>query len=256
CFGTGTKWGKRANNLPPDEINGELVDSILNALRIGFTHIDTAEWYGTEPEETGKPRSSVFITTKIAPPPTNVKESFEKSLKKLGPSWKVWNDLEELVEAKKIRSIGVSNWRIEDFNAILATDPKIKPSVNQIEFHAYSQGLKLRKFVESEAKIGTVVAAYGPLQPLIKFAENGRVQDVVNKIAADKGAEVTGSQVLLAWGWAVGTIQVTTSAKEERLKEAVAALDIVLMKKKLLKFQRLDQIPHVAQVLDDKQFDD
>ncbi|KAJ3078248.1 hypothetical protein HDU99_000687, partial [Rhizoclosmatium hyalinum] len=171
AYGTGTKWGKRANNLPPDEINGELVDSILNALRIGFTHIDTAEWYGTEPEvglavglylkETGKPRSSVFITTKIAPPPTNVKESFEKSLKKLGPSlegyvdlylihapfWdysspestvpikKVWNDLEELVEAKKIRSIGVSNWRIEDLNAILATDPKIKPSVNQIEFH-------------------------------------------------------------------------------------------------------------------------
>ncbi|KAJ3050757.1 hypothetical protein HDU99_008583, partial [Rhizoclosmatium hyalinum] len=138
----------------------------------------------------------------------------------------VWRDLEELVDAKLTRSIGVSNWRIQDFNAILATNPRIKPSVNQIEFHAYNQGLKLREFADKE--IGTTIAAYGPLQPLIHFAETGRVQAVVNKIAERKGDGVTGSQILLAWGWAVGTIQITTSAKEERLKEAVAALDLVL----------------------------
>ncbi|KAJ3050756.1 hypothetical protein HDU99_008582 [Rhizoclosmatium hyalinum] len=73
AYGTGTKWFKRGAD--PNAINQELVDSILTALRLGFTHIDTAESYGTEPEvglalgqylkETGKPRSSIFITTKV-----------------------------------------------------------------------------------------------------------------------------------------------------------------------------------------------
>ncbi|ORY41992.1 Aldo/keto reductase [Rhizoclosmatium globosum] len=197
AYGTGTKWGKR-NAVNPDAINPELVESILTALRAGFSHIDTAEGYGTEPEvglavgqylkETGKPRSSVFITTKVDFGPDSV-----VTIKQ------VWRDLEELVDAKLTRSIGVSNWRIQN-----------QTKVNQIEFHAYNQGLKLREFADKE--IGTTIAAYGPLQPLIHFAETGRVQAVVNKIAERKGDGVTGSQVLLAWGWAVGTIQITTSS--------------------------------------------
>ncbi len=75
AYGTGTKWFKREGNAASSDINQELVESIVSALRSGFTHIDTAEVYGTEPEvgkaleiyfkETGKSRSSVYITTKV-----------------------------------------------------------------------------------------------------------------------------------------------------------------------------------------------
>ncbi|KAJ3017527.1 UNVERIFIED_CONTAM: hypothetical protein HDU68_011602 [Siphonaria sp. JEL0065] len=267
AYGTGTKWRKNRPERPAHEraedyVNQELVQSILTALRLGFTHIDTAEGYETETEvglavaqylkETGKPRSSVFITTKIRPPPKNVKETIAKQLKRLGPAvegyvdlylihapfWdfeaepslaQVWKDLESLVtETRQARAIGVSNWRIQDFRAIQALNPTVQPAVNQIEFHAYYQSPKLHRYLETELKNGLVTAAYGPLQPLISFIESGNVKTIAEKIAASKGNGVSTSQVLLAWGWAVGTIQITTSSKEERLKEAIAALDIVL----------------------------
>ncbi|KAJ3017526.1 UNVERIFIED_CONTAM: hypothetical protein HDU68_011601 [Siphonaria sp. JEL0065] len=294
AYGTGTKWFRRDGTSdlekPDASVNQELVDSILTALRAGFTHIDAAEVYGTETEiglavaqylkETGKPRSSLFITNKVSAPPKDIKASIAAQLKRLGPAvegyvdlylvhspfWdyespettltleKVWGDLESLVtETKQARAIGVSNWRIQDFKAIQALNPKIQPTVNQIEFHAYNQNPTLRKHLAGE-KSGVVTAAYGPLQPLVQFVESGPVKAVVDKIAANKGPDVSGSQVLLAWGWAVGTIQVTTSSKEERLKEAVAALDIVLTAEEVEEITKAGEGIRLRKFFGDKKF--
>ncbi|KAJ3140378.1 hypothetical protein HK100_010062 [Physocladia obscura] len=261
AYGTGTKWFK-GRTVSASEFSSDLVESILTALRAGFTHIDTAEVYGTEPEvgralelyfvESGKTRADVYITTKVWPPPTNVQESLTNSLARLGPSaggyvdlylihqplWdtttlplaQVWQSLESLVlDTKQTRSIGVSNFRIAQFDAIKSIPGlRVAPAVNQIEYHAYSQARTLRAYLSAAdpAVAGVAIAAYGPLLPLLKFADAGSVKPTLERIAAAKGASA--SQVLLAWGWAKGTVQVTTSAKEERLKEAVAALDIVL----------------------------
>ncbi|KAI9350657.1 ketoreductase [Obelidium mucronatum] len=217
AYGTGTKWFRRSNGSEAETgaINQELVDSLLAALRSGFTHIDTAEKVGIALaqylKETGKPRSSVFITTKLSAPPKNVRQSIANSLKRLGPAIEGYVDLylihspfwdyssaestltmKQVNETKQVRAIG----------ALQATNPSLPPTVNQIEFPRHL----------TSVNANVVTAAYGPLQP----------------IAASKGTGVTGSQVLLAWGWAVGTIQVTTSSKLERLKEAVGALDVVL----------------------------
>ncbi|KAJ3209511.1 hypothetical protein HDU83_004672 [Entophlyctis luteolus] len=272
AYGTGTKWFKRAGagaGADAAAINDELVQSILVALRSGFRHIDSAEGYGTEPEvgkalelffaESGLTRADVFITTKVSPPPSNIKQALENSLKKLGPAaggyvdlylihspfWdyentppsieKAWRDLESLVlETKQVRAIGVSNWRIKDFEAVAAIKPRVYPSVNQIEYHAYLQNENLHAYLSKpDSPFPKVVtAAYGPLQPLVQFAEIGRVKEAVERIAASRGNGTTGSQVLLAWVWQSrgvgGSLVVTTSSKEERLREAVAAQTLVL----------------------------
>ncbi|KAJ3074786.1 hypothetical protein HDU98_010278 [Podochytrium sp. JEL0797] len=293
AYGTGTKWFRRTDATttePKDAINQELVDSIITALRVGFTHIDTAEVYGTEAEvgvalglylkETGKKRSDVFVTTKVWTPFKDIKQSMNESLKRLGPSvegyvdlylihspfWaydgpessmpmqKAWIQMESLVtETKQARAIGVSNWRIQDFEALMATNPTIPPSLNQIEFHAYCQGRSLRAHQDT---IQVVTAAYGPLQPLIKFVDSGSVQSVCDRIAAGKGAGVTGSQVLLAWGWAQGSVQVTTSAKEERMKEAVAALGVVLTREEVDEITRSGEGLSKRKFWEGKVFDD
>jgi diketogulonate reductase-like aldo/keto reductase len=56
----------------------------------------------------------------------------DKDLKEL------WKQMEELVDLKLVKSIGVSNFRINDLKEILSTC-KIKPVVNQIEFNPYLQ---------------------------------------------------------------------------------------------------------------------
>ena len=51
--------------------NGNVKDAVLNALRLGYRHIDTASAYGNEKEvgeairESGVPREEIFLTTKL-----------------------------------------------------------------------------------------------------------------------------------------------------------------------------------------------
>jgi glycerol 2-dehydrogenase (NADP+) len=87
-----------------------------------------------------------------------------------------WAQLEELLEAGKVRAIGVSNCSELKLNEILPT-AKVVPAVNQVELHPYNPQLELVKFCKSK---GIVMQAYSPLgstgSPLLK-------DDVVVEIA-------------------------------------------------------------------------
>ncbi|KAG9246328.1 aldehyde reductase-like protein [Calycina marina] len=67
--------------------------AVLEALKAGYRHIDTASIYGTEPmvgeaiKKSGIPRSELFITTKLwnnKHAPEDVQPALEQSLKELG----------------------------------------------------------------------------------------------------------------------------------------------------------------------------
>ncbi|MDP9830783.1 aldo/keto reductase [Kineosporia succinea] len=141
-------------------------DSVTTALKVGYRHIDTARAYGNEASvgravrDSGIPRDQIFITTKL---PAEVKDydqahaTFEESssLLDLGPvdlylihapwPWSepgsdhrvgnvaVWKAMEELHEAGRIRSIGVSNFEVADLEA-LTSATRIRPHVNQIRW--------------------------------------------------------------------------------------------------------------------------
>lgn len=57
-----------------------------------------------------------------------------------------WAELEKLVKAGKIRSIGISNFTIEKTQELLKT-AEIPPAANQIEAHPYLQQPGLTKFL-------------------------------------------------------------------------------------------------------------
>lgn len=96
------------------------------------------------------PRSSLFITTKLAnlPQDGSVLESLQTSLSKLqldyvdlflihfptffeGRLPQVWREMEQVKKLGLARSIGVSNWRVDDFAKILP-GAEILPAVNQV----------------------------------------------------------------------------------------------------------------------------
>jgi diketogulonate reductase-like aldo/keto reductase len=50
----------------------------------------------------------------------------------------IWKKMEALVDAGLVRSIGVSNFRLQDLRSVVAV-ARIKPSINQIEGHPHLQ---------------------------------------------------------------------------------------------------------------------
>ncbi|KAG7192520.1 uncharacterized protein KQ657_001615 [Scheffersomyces spartinae] len=209
--GTGTKWQWLKKGRGEDHqgtIDQNLVDLILLAIESGFNHIDTAEFYTTQPEvgaalaQTDKKREDLFITTKYSPGHSKFpalsngpKEFFRKALKDLGTSYidlvmihhpffnaespnsfgyslgSAWKELVDLKKEGLIRYLGVSNYgvkHLEETFAAVDHNPEYYPIVDQIEFHPYLQSQSVG-IHEFAAKHNILIEAYGPLTPLFRL---------------------------------------------------------------------------------------
>lgn len=144
----------------------EAYQAVLEALKWGYRHIDTAAIYGNENSvgqallDSGLNRDEFFVTTKLWNANRgydNTLVAFEESLKLLKldyvdlylihwpanelqfDNWEAinaatWTALEKLYVEGKVKAIGVSNFPKKYLQALLKT-AKVKPMVNQIEFH-------------------------------------------------------------------------------------------------------------------------
>ena len=154
----------------------ELKQAISSAVSWGYRLIDTASFYKNE-EGVGKgiqaldiPREDLFVTTKIwntAQRIGDIEDSFNRSLERLGLDyvdlylihWPVpgcfgntWKAMEKLREEGKVKSIGVSNFSIQDLE-LLKTVSDVVPAVNQVECNPFFQQRELRALLEKDAVI-------------------------------------------------------------------------------------------------------
>ena len=192
--------------------NNKVAETIKNAVKVGYRHIDTAQAYENEEgvgigiKECGIDRKELFITTKIRAEYKDyesAKKSIDESLIKLGLDYidlmiihspqpwqefritennyykenkEVWRALEDAYNEGKVKAIGVSNFHVYDLKNLLE-DCKIKPMVNQILAHVGQTPFEIIDFCQSE---GIVVEAYSP----IAHGEADRiveVQEIANK---------------------------------------------------------------------------
>lgn len=124
----------------------------------------------------------------------------------------MWEDLETLHAQGKARAIGVSNFRVPDFETLLQT-AKVVPAVNQVELNPYCYDHELVRFAKEK---GILMSAYCPLAPIVKFS-GGPVDEVVERIARKHGK--SREVVIIKWGVQNGWMVVTTSSKVERLRD-------------------------------------
>ncbi|KAH7889387.1 NADP-dependent oxidoreductase domain-containing protein [Phlebopus sp. FC_14] len=234
AFGTGTAlYGKDA------------AEQVKLAIDNGFTHLDGAQVYNNEASlgagvvASGKPRSELYITTKLAKlqPGTTPKSALEESLKKLGLEYvdlylvhqgshhegalkEVWKGMEETKKAGLTKSIGVSNFTVGHLQEILEIATVI-PVVNQVEAHPYLwKALLPNLAIHKEHNI--VTASYAGLSPL--FRGKGGPLDLVveqirSRLESARGSPVSEGQVLNKWLKQKGILVVTTSSKAERIRE-------------------------------------
>ncbi|KAJ7049535.1 Aldo/keto reductase [Mycena amicta] len=227
----------------------DTVGEVDQALGLGLNHLDAAQNYGNEYEvgvgirDSGLPREELFITTKYSgggAEKKGIKESVKDSLTKLGTTYidlylihwphfalpdipTAWKEFEDIHAAGLAKSIGVSNFSVQDLTVLLAS-AKIKPAVNQILLHPYVYAQQ-KPIIEFSKKHGIVIEAYSPLSP-INRVPGGPLDKPVQAIASRLG--VTPGDVLLAWTKAKGAVVITTSSKKERLLGYLNAGDLEL----------------------------
>ena len=160
----------------------------------------------------------------------NTQEAFELSLKKLQVDYvdqylihapffaktpedlqQKWADLEAIHASGKAKTIGVSNFRQHELEAILKT-AKIKPAINQIEYHPYLQHGNL---IDFHVKNNIATSAYAPLTAVTK-AKGGPLDKIYESLARKYG--VTPGEIALRWVIDQGIVVITTSGNEDRLK--------------------------------------
>merc|ERR1719369_2633178 len=58
-----------------------------------------------------------------------------------------WRALELMLEQEYVRSIGVSNWSVQDLERLM-DNCSVVPHINQVEFHPYQNPRELREFCD------------------------------------------------------------------------------------------------------------
>lgn len=152
----------------------ECYNSVTALLEAGGRLIDTASYYGNE-EAVGRairdsdiPREEIFVTTKLYPTEFDDPEAaIEGCLERLDIGYidlmllhhpgsgdvEAYHAMEQAVADGKIRSIGLSNWYIEELEEFLP-QVNITPAVVQNEIHPYYQEQEVVPYIQD---LGIVV---------------------------------------------------------------------------------------------------
>lgn len=220
----------------------ETKNAVIEAIKAGYRHIDTAQSYLNETEvgqgikASGVDREALFITTKVWIENVNYEDtlkSIDRSLERLdidyidlvlihqpyNDVYGSWRALEELKEQGKIKAIGVSNFGI-DRVVDLGINNSIQPEVNQIEINPFHQQEELVTALQKE---NVIVEAWAP------FAEgkNNLFQNEVLQEIGDK-YDKSIAQVILRWLVERDIVVLAKSVNSERMVQNMNIFDFEL----------------------------
>jgi len=250
CMGFGT-W-----KVPDSDT---AVKSVETAIKCGYRHIDTAAIYeneisvGKAIRNSGVDRSQIFITSKVWNDCRGYEKTmaaFEETIRRLqvdyldmylihwpahtGNDWKAlnrdtWRALEELNQKGRVRAIGVSNFWVRHLEALLE-DAKIKPAVDQIEYHP---GFVKQDVIDLCAANGIRMEAWSPMA-------RGRVleEGLLKEIAAAHGKSV--AQICLRWCLQNGVVPLPKSITPARIKENADIFDFELTAEEMEKINTME----------------
>lgn len=230
-------------------------NSIISALNSGVRLIDTAYMYNNEEEigraikDSGVPREEIFITTKLYPSQYDDPETaIDMALEKLDVDYidllllhhpgdndiKAYKAMEQAVRDGKVRSIGLSNWYIEELEEFLP-QITIMPAVVQNEIHPYYQELDVVPYIQSK---GIVVEGWYP------FGGRGHTSELLNDetiVQIANNHNVTAAQVILRWNLQRGVVVIPGSSNPEHIKENTDIYNFELTDEEMQEIQNLNR---------------
>jgi len=237
--------------VPPEKTQ----DAVEEALGMGYRHIDTAAAYrnergvGAAIAAAGIPREEIFVTTKLwnsAQGYESTLGAFEKSLARLdldhvdlylihwpvpteGRALDTWRAFERIYEEGRSRTIGVSNFRVEDLE-MLEREAAVLPTVNQIELHPHFPQAELRAWHREH---GIATEAWSPLAQGELLAN-----ETIAAVAARHGR--TPAQAILRWHLQLGNVVIPKSVTPKRIRENSELFDFELSEEDMTEIAALD----------------
>jgi 2,5-diketo-D-gluconate reductase A len=238
--------------IPPDETQS----AVEHALETGYRHIDTAAAYQNEKgvgraiASSGLSPEDVFVVTKV----WNSQQGFDSTLAAIDASlgrldtdyvdlylihWplpsrdlfvETWRAFERIHGEGRARTIGVSNFRIEDLER-LDDETETRPTVNQVELHPSFQQRDLRAW-HDDHRIAT--EAWSPLAQAQVLDD-----ETIAGIAQAHGK--TPAQTILRWHLQLGNIVIPKSVTPQRIRENFDLFDFELSKQEMEAFAGLDR---------------
>jgi diketogulonate reductase-like aldo/keto reductase len=232
---------------------GEAYRAVLDAIAIGYRHVDTAKIYGNEDDvgravrESGVPRDQLFVTTKL----WNADHGYDKalhaceqSLKRLGLDYvdlylihwpepkrhDSWRALVKLQAEGKCRAIGVSNFTTRHLDE-LARASDVVPQVNQVEFHPFLHQTELLAHCRAR---GIQLEAYSPLARA-KRISHPEIVRVAKKLGR------TPAQVMIRWALQHEVIAIPKSTRRERIEENARVFDFTIAPDDVAALDALDE---------------
>lgn len=228
----------------------EVYAAVLSAVKAGYRHIDTAAYYHNEEgvgravRECGVPREELFLTSKVWNTDrgyAQTKKAFADTMERLGLTYldlylihwpanrkqfgdeakrinvETWKALEELYAEGKVKAIGLSNFLPHHIEELMET-AKVKPMVNQIEFHPGWAQLEVSEYCQ---KNDIVVEAWSPL------GRKAVLDNEVLKGIGEKHGKKT-AQVCVRWIMQHGILPLPKTVNPERMAENADVFDFEL----------------------------
>lgn len=233
----------------------ECVQSVTAALKNGVRLIDTAYMYHNEESvgeavrNSGVPREEIFVITKLYPNQfSDPDAAIEQALEKLDIDYidmmllhhpgtddvKAYKAMEKAVSEGKIRSIGLSNWYVEELEEFLP-QVNITPALVQNEIHPYYQENDVIPYIHD---LGIVVQGWYPL------GGRGHTKELLNNEVISEIAKAHGkssAQVILRWNLQKGVVVIPGSSNPDHIKENTELFDFELTDEEMEKINALDR---------------
>lgn len=216
--------------------------AVKKAIELGYRHIDTAQAYENEKgvglgiKESGIERSKLFVTTKLAAEIKSYDEAvaaIDESLEKLGLDYidsmiihspqpwaefgkedrffegnrEAWRALEDAYKAGKLKSIGVSNFKVEDLQNLI-NNCSVKPMSNQVLAHISNTPQDIIQFCQDN---DILVEAYSPIAHG-ELLKNDKVKEVADKY------EVSVPQLSIRYDLQLGLLPLPKTANPDHMK--------------------------------------
>lgn len=230
-------------------------NSVKAALASGFRKFDTASIYGNEEEigeairESDVPREEIFVTTKLYPNQfANAEAAIEECLEKLNIGYidlmllhhpgtndvAAYKAMERAVAQGKIRSLGLSNYYVEEMSELLP-QVSIKPVLVQNEIHPYYQENDVIPYMHRQ---GIVVEAWYP------FGGRGHTSEMFADATISRIAQAHGkssAQVILRWDLQKGVVVIPGSSNPDHIQENISVFDFELTDEEMAVINALDR---------------
>ena len=234
--------------------DGPTYEAVLEALKAGYRHIDTAAAYMNEQDvgrairDSGIPREEIWVTTKLWPQDyaaADAPPGIQLSLDNLGldyidlmllhqpygPVDEAWAALEEAKAAGKIRSIGVSNMNVNIWNKWVPGF-KTLPAVNQVECNPLFQQRELRDVLDP---LGVVLECWYPLgHGNAELLSNPTIVALGEKYGKNAG------QIILRFETQDGLVTLPKSSNPARIKSNLDVFDFELTDAEMDAMRALD----------------